>query len=204
LAESLKTSGTFKVRTTDETAPSTPTNLTITSEGSSEDEGNYINLQWGGSTDNVGITGYEVYLNGASSTAVFGTTTIAKLTYLSEDTPYTIEVQAVDAAGNKSGKASISYIIDTKKENIPNAIQSERISTLQIFPNPVTNGQLVIVNGELKAGEKIAIYTTDGTQVKVAEVSSGEQTIVDVAGLNSGIYVVRAGKQTVKVLIINQ
>jgi chitodextrinase len=82
----------------DTTPPSVPTNLTATASGSAQ-----VNLSWTASTDNVGVTGYNVYRNGAQ----VGTTT--GITYqdvgLSPSTTYSYTVAAFDAAGNVSAQS---------------------------------------------------------------------------------------------------
>src|SRR5712672_71953 len=55
----------------DTTPPSVPTGLTATAVSSSQ-----INLSWGASSDNVGVSGYRVYRNGAQI-ATTGTTFFA-------------------------------------------------------------------------------------------------------------------------------
>ncbi|MFD9697490.1 fibronectin type III domain-containing protein [Lentzea sp. NPDC059081] len=75
--------------------PTTPGNLRATGTTASS-----VSLAWDASTDNVGVTGYEV-LNGTSTaTRVTGTT--ATVTGLTADTAYSFAVRAVDAAGNQS------------------------------------------------------------------------------------------------------
>jgi len=59
------------------------------------------NLSWTGATDNIGVTGYNVY----RGTTLLGSTTIATtyaVTGLTASTAYTFYVQAKDAAGNVS------------------------------------------------------------------------------------------------------
>lgn len=81
--------------TADSEAPSAPDNLRSTGVTASS-----VSLAWDASTDNVGVTGYEV-LNGSTvATTVTGTT--ASVTGLNADTAYTFSVRAVDAAGNQS------------------------------------------------------------------------------------------------------
>ncbi|MEW7278464.1 GEVED domain-containing protein [Aquimarina sp. 2201CG1-2-11] len=81
----------------DTQAPTKPTNLTVTSV--TDDE---VNLSWTASTDNVGVTGYDVYRDGnfLGTTAIGDTT--ARVFNLDADTRYTFYVIAVDEAGNKS------------------------------------------------------------------------------------------------------
>ena len=66
-----------------------------------------ITLNWSASTDNVGVTGYDLRLNGSGSA---GTTTNTSFTFtgLTGSTSYTLEVRAKDAAGNTSDYASIT------------------------------------------------------------------------------------------------
>jgi aryl-phospho-beta-D-glucosidase BglC (GH1 family) len=79
----------------DTTAPSVPGNLRSTGTTSSS-----VSLAWNASTDNVGVTGYDVFRNGASATSVTGTT--ATVTGLAAGTAYAFRVRARDGAGNLS------------------------------------------------------------------------------------------------------
>ncbi|GAA4625757.1 hypothetical protein GCM10023196_031180 [Actinoallomurus vinaceus] len=79
----------------DTQAPSTPSGLTVTGHTSSS-----VSLSWTASTDNVGVTGYEVYQGASSATTVSGTS--ATVTGLSASTSYSFKVRAKDAAGNAS------------------------------------------------------------------------------------------------------
>lgn len=84
----------------DVTAPSVPTGLTQGTVTSSS-----IQATWSASTDNVGVTGYQLRLDGGSAVST------ASLSYtfnsLSPSTSYDIEVRAGDAAGNWSAWSSI-------------------------------------------------------------------------------------------------
>jgi len=60
-------------------------------------------LTWTASTDNVGVTGYDVYANNALRTTVTGTS----YTDTQSDTAtVTYFVRAHDAAGNQSGNSN--------------------------------------------------------------------------------------------------
>jgi chitodextrinase len=85
--------------TSDTTPPSTPANLKATASSSSQ-----INLTWSASTDNVGVTGYNVYRNGTMLTKT--TTASYSNTGLAASTSYTYTVAAVDAAGNVSSQSA--------------------------------------------------------------------------------------------------
>jgi hypothetical protein len=93
--------------TGDTTPPSMPAGLSAQTFGTGDGE---TELSWGASTDNATPTGqlvYEVFLNGQFDQAVgFGLT---KATLYSEiGVLNTIEVVAVDGAGNRSAPASVT------------------------------------------------------------------------------------------------
>jgi len=90
----------------DTQAPTAPTGLTSPSKTSSS-----IALSWSASTDNVGVSGYRVYRDGANVATV--STTAFNNTGLSAGTSYTYLVRAFDAAGNESG-ASNSVTVTTE------------------------------------------------------------------------------------------
>jgi chitinase len=83
----------------DTQAPTTPSGLLVTGHTSSS-----VSLAWTASTDNVGVTGYEVYQGSSPATTVTGTS--ATVSGLSPSTAYTFKVRAKDAAGNLSGFSS--------------------------------------------------------------------------------------------------
>lgn len=63
-----------------------------------------IDLSWTAATDNVGVTSYEVYMDGALQTSVSGTSTT--ISGLSANTTYTFYIIAKDAAGNSSEQSN--------------------------------------------------------------------------------------------------
>ncbi len=79
----------------DTTPPSAPTNLRVTGTTSSS-----ISLAWNASTDNVGVTGYDVYRGGTRVTTTAGTSYTDG--GLAASTTYSYTVYARDAAGNVS------------------------------------------------------------------------------------------------------
>ncbi|MFG2996506.1 discoidin domain-containing protein [Streptomyces sp. NPDC048340] len=86
--------------TGDTQAPTTPGSLTLTEPAAGQ-----IELAWQASTDNVGVTGYEVYANNLLRTTVAGSAT----TYTDSQpvsATVTYFVRAKDAAGNRSGDSN--------------------------------------------------------------------------------------------------
>ena len=88
---------------TDTQAPSVPGSLVVS--GSSQTS---VSVSWLASTDNVAVAGYGVYLNGVSVGSVGAGTTSQTFGSLTCGTSYTLAVDAFDAAGNRSVKASLS------------------------------------------------------------------------------------------------
>ncbi|MCX5562165.1 carbohydrate binding domain-containing protein [Streptomyces sp. NBC_00038] len=89
----------------DTQAPTAPTNLTSPAKTSSS-----VSLSWGASSDNVGVSGYNIYSGANQVLTVSGTT--ATVSGLSPSTAYTFTVRARDAAGNVSA-ASNSLAVTT-------------------------------------------------------------------------------------------
>lgn len=84
----------------DTQAPTAPTNLVANNPTS-----NSISLSWTAATDNVGVTGYDIYFsNGTFYATVAGTTAIVQ--GLTPSTTYTFYVIAKDAAGNSSPQSN--------------------------------------------------------------------------------------------------
>ncbi|QNM85197.1 S8 family serine peptidase [Polaribacter pectinis] len=87
----------------DTQAPTAPTSLSVSNITQTT-----ATLSWTASTDNVGVTTYEVFNNGTSIGTVTGTS--ANITGLTASTSYTYTVTAKDDAGNASGSSnSVSF-----------------------------------------------------------------------------------------------
>ncbi|SHL74056.1 M4 family metallopeptidase [Flavobacterium chilense] len=98
--------GAAYVGSTDTVAPTAPTSL-----AASGTTGTTTNLSWTASTDNVGVTGYDIYqgttLKGSSTTTNY---TVTGLTAL---TAYSFSVKAKDAAGNVSAASNTVNVTTT-------------------------------------------------------------------------------------------
>jgi beta-glucosidase len=89
------------------TAPGTPVASAVTSSSAT--------LTWPASTDDVGVTGYDVVrLQGTAETVTTTSTTAsASLTGLTANTSYTFAVYAEDAAGNRSPRSGTVTLTTT-------------------------------------------------------------------------------------------
>lgn len=91
---------TFSGGTSSDTeTPSVPVNLAVTGTTSST-----ISLAWNASTDNIAVTGYDIYVNGGYKSTV--STNSGTVTGLAASTTYSFYVVARDAAGNKSANST--------------------------------------------------------------------------------------------------
>lgn len=95
-------SNTVNITTTniiDVDAPTVPTNLVVSNETSST-----LDLAWTASTDNVGVTGYDIYVDGVFNGTTSSTT--FTITGLSPTTTYSLTVLAKDGAANSSAQST--------------------------------------------------------------------------------------------------
>jgi chitodextrinase len=176
-------------QTADTQAPTTPTGLA--KSGSTQTS---VALTWNASTDNVGVKGYGVYTNSASS----GTSTSTSYTVsgLTCGTSYAFAVDAYDAAGNRSGKASVNASTaacpgDTTPPSTPGNVQvsGSTASSLSLSWSASTDNVGVsgydVYNGSTKSG------TTPSTSYTVSGLACGTSYTLgvdayDAAGNTSG------------------
>ena len=83
--------------------PTAPSGLAVGGQTQSA-----LTLTWSAATDNVGVTGYGVYRNGASVGSTNAATRSYSFTGLACGTTYSLAVDAVDAAGNRSGRSTVN------------------------------------------------------------------------------------------------
>ncbi|GAA3469294.1 glycosyl hydrolase family 18 protein [Nonomuraea roseola] len=147
----------------DTTAPSVPANLRSTGVTSST-----VALAWNASTDNVAVTGYEVYRGTTLITTVTGTTHTD--TGLSANTAYTYTVRARDAAGNRSAASTAVTATttgggggDTTAPSVPANLRSTGVtsSTVALAWNASTDN-VAVTGYEVYRGTTL-ITTVTGT-----------------------------------------
>jgi len=120
-------STTLYVVTADGSAPTAPANLQGTAVSASR-----IDLAWTASTDNVGVTGYRIYRDGAAIGTTAGTS--FSDTGLAEYTTYVYRVAAYDAGGNESTASSplTATTVDATAPSVPSNLQGAAASTSRI------------------------------------------------------------------------
>ncbi|MET0426599.1 MAG: discoidin domain-containing protein, partial [Actinoplanes sp.] len=148
----------------DSQAPSAPGNLAYTQPASGQ-----IRLTWAAASDNVGVTGYDIYANGQLRTSVAGNV----LTY-TDSQPDTATVayyvRAKDAAGNVSGQSGTvtrtGATGDTQAPTTPGTLSYTQPAAGQIrlawgasTDNVAVTGYNVYLNGALKTTVTGLTYT---------------------------------------------
>jgi chitodextrinase len=166
----------------DTTAPSTPTNLTKT--GSTQTS---LALSWSASTDNVGVTGYTLYVNGAQVGTTTGTSMSA--TGLACSTTYTVSVDAFDAAGNHSAKASISTstaaCADTAPPSTPTGLSTSAVGQSSITLSWTASTDNVGVTGYRLYLGGSQVGTSSSTSYVFSGLSCGTSYTLGVAAVDA-------------------
>ena len=127
----------------DTSAPSVPASLSASNVTETT-----LDLSWTASTDNVGVTGYDIYQNGS----LLGSTTgaAASITGLTASTSYSYYVKAKDAAGNVSGASNTVNVTtatgaDTQAPTAPASLSSSNVTetTLDLSWNAASDNVAV-------------------------------------------------------------
>ncbi|OAD91147.1 hypothetical protein A7A78_04875 [Aequorivita soesokkakensis] len=155
----------------DTQAPSTPTNLVASNVTQTT-----ATLSWNASTDNVGVTGYDVFQGSTNIGTVTGTS--ANITGLVASTAYSFKVRAHDAAGNNSGFSN-TVNFTTQSNSITYCASKGNNSSYEWI-------DLVKLNNLNKSSGNDGGYK-DNTSLS-ANVGYGSNTIQYSAGFSSGSY----------------
>ncbi|TMH88793.1 MAG: fibronectin type III domain-containing protein, partial [Betaproteobacteria bacterium] len=145
----------------DTTPPSVPTGLRATAVSSSQ-----INLSWAASSDNVGVSGYRVFRDGAQIATTSATS--FPNTGLSPSTTYSYTVAAFDAAGNLSAQSSPASATtpaapDTTPPSVPTGLRASAVSSSQINLSWAASSDNVGVSGYRVFRDGAQIATTSAT-----------------------------------------
>jgi chitodextrinase len=172
----------------DTTPPTAPGMLTAIAAAQTS-----VTLSWIASTDNVGVSGYGLYVNGT----LVGSTTTTTYAFggLSCGTSYTLAVDASDAAGNRSAKSSLttatSPCTDTTPPTPPGNLQptGNTATTISVSwsastDNVAVAGYNVYVNGTKVGTTTNKAYTFSGLACGTTYTLGVEAT--DTSGLVSG------------------
>jgi len=155
----------------DAQAPTAPTNLSATALTQSS-----LTLNWTASTDNIAVTGYDIYHNGIKINTSLITTTTYNVTGLSAATAYQFYAQAIDAAGNISANSNTINIStpDTQAPAAPSALTSSSLAAASVTLSWTASTDNVGVSGYdvYRGGIKINTSLVTSTTYNVAGLTS--------------------------------
>ncbi len=153
----------------DTTAPSAPSSLAASSI-----ELTTLTLNWSASTDNVAVTGYNVY---QGSTNLGSTTsTSSNITGLTAGTAYTFSVRAKDAAGNVSSASNVVNVTtkspDTTAPSAPSSLAASSITQTTATLNWSASTDNVAVTGYEVFKGSTSVGSVSGTSTNVTGLTA--------------------------------
>ena len=174
----------------DTEAPSVPTDVTAADITQTT-----AKITWAASTDNVGVAGYNIYVDEAKVNASPVTVTEYDLTGLTEATEYTVRVTAVDAAENESARSeAVTFTTleaeeetDTEAPTAPAEVKATEVTetTAKLTWNEATDnvgvaGYNVYVN-EAKVNEELVA----GTEFALTDLTEATEYTVRVSAVDA-------------------
>jgi glucose/arabinose dehydrogenase len=152
------------VSSVDSQAPQPATNLRSTGHTATS-----VSLAWNAATDNVGVTGYDVYQHGQHMKTVDGSTLATTVDGLASNTEYDWTVLAKDAAGNVA-QASNNVVVktdaappDAQAPSTPGSLRSTGKSETSVDLAWTASTDNVKVSGYDVFRDGVQTGTADGT-----------------------------------------
>jgi len=149
----------------DTTPPTAPSGLAVTGTAATS-----VSLSWNASSDNVGVTAYDIYSGSSVVKTVTGNppSTSTTVTGLVPSTSYTFSVKARDAAGNTSGASNAVTATTTGSGG---GGGTWTITLQAISPNPTNVGTATNVTVDFK--NTASTMASNVTLVIIVADSSG-------------------------------
>jgi chitodextrinase len=158
----------------DTSAPTAPANLAATSKSQTS-----VTLSWSASSDNVAVTGYNVY----RGSSIAGSTTATSYTVsgLSCGSSYTFAVEAKDAAGNLSPRSTLTTTTaacsspgpDTTPPSVPGGLQTTAVTATSVAVSWTAASDNVAVAGYGLYRNGTSVGSTTQTSYSFGGLSCG-------------------------------
>ncbi|OPH59928.1 hypothetical protein BC351_18550 [Paenibacillus ferrarius] len=187
LVDDLAISEVKSEQTLDTEAPTAPTQLTLAGKSDTS-----VNLNWTASTDNVGVTRYDIYRDGLLVDNVSGVNTAYGAIGLSPNTTYRYLVKARDAAGNLSAASNeLAVMTDSSVGGLPEPLGDRDIGNVK----PAGSASYNPVTGRIKVqGSGSDIFGTEDAFHYVYRPWTGNgQVVARVYGIENGVTWTKAG-----------
>jgi endonuclease I/chitodextrinase len=153
---------------TDTESPTVPTDLTISNITTFS-----VDVSWTAATDNIAVTSYDVFVNGALKTNV--TTTSTTISNLDSNTMYSFSVLAKDITNNVSAQTSAvnaNTLEDTQAPTTPTntTISNQTGSTFIVTWDASTDNTAVVsydiyIDGVLNGNSTDTAFTVTGLSI---------------------------------------
>ena len=150
----------------DDNPPSAPTNVQAVAQSWTT-----VQLTWTASTDNIGVSGYKIYRNGAQVGTSAATSYLD--TGLQANTTYSYTVTAYDSDNNESAHSSppatVTTPVDTQAPSVPTNVwavgqssSSIKVTWTASTDNVAVTGYKIYRNGSLASTSATTSYTDTG------------------------------------------
>jgi chitodextrinase len=166
----------------DATAPTTPTNVAF-----SNLKGTSVVVKWNASTDSVGVTGYNVYVNGVYNKTTTSPATI--LSGLTGSTTYSISILAFDAANNRSVRSTEATIttMDSIAPSAPTNVASSNVTSTgaRVTWTAATDNVAVTFYNIYRNGAYVATVSGATTSYNMGGLTAGTTHSITVRALDA-------------------
>jgi len=166
----------------DTTAPTVPAGLTAAAVS-----GTQVNLAWSASTDNVGVTGYYVYLNDAPLAATSSTS--FSHTGLTAGATYSYRVSAFDAVPNHSAWTATPVAVTTR---VPDTTRPN-VSITSPSWNAIVSGTITV---RASASDNVGVvgvqFKYNGASIGPEDTSAPFRAAVVTTSVPNGTYALTA------------
>lgn len=152
-----------------------------------------VDLSWAASTDNVGVTGYQVFDSATNFIVGSSSTNSVTLDGLAPGT-YSVYVKAFDAAGNQSSRTSFREFtvtgtaVDDERPSVPGAIQVTALGadSAELTWNESTDNVGVVSYRLYEAGTNNLVVEVPSNSASLTGLAAGSYSLyvraVDAAG----------------------
>ncbi|WP_223275492.1 Ig-like domain-containing protein [Paenibacillus elgii] len=167
--------------------PSVPSHLTLAGKTDTS-----VNLTWTASTDNVGVTRYDIYRDGVLNGYVSGATTSYAAIGLSPSTTYRFAVKARDGSGNVSAASSeLAVTTDPSAGGLPAPLGNRDIGDVKTAGSAVFDAAA----GRFKVlGSGSDIWGTEDAFHYVYRPWTGDgQIVARVSNIENGVTWTKSG-----------